>query len=157
MLNSALALAYEAHGLRHLTGLRASTPEQKAWLVIWSDEQMEAHPIVQGPSPQYWGRGDQITFTYEGKSVTRKVLVVTAGPLCDQWRQSRQADFHTLFAQLEELRARLGQPFDKLRTPPRLHTTKLVQRNFHVVAGQIGKKDFRFAVLVMHIAIDNAG
>ncbi|MCL4835321.1 MAG: DUF4277 domain-containing protein [Caldilineaceae bacterium] len=104
MLNSALALAYEAHGLRHLTGLRAATPEQKALLNVWSDEQMEAHPIVEGPSPQYWGRGDQITFTHEGKSVTHKVLVVTAGPLRDEWRKSRQADFQALFAQLEELR-----------------------------------------------------
>ena len=133
MLNSALALAYEAHGLRHLTGLRASTPEQRALLNIWSDEQMETHPIVEGPSPQYWGRGDQITFTHEGESVTHKVLVVTAGPLRDEWRKSRQAAFHALFAQLEELRARLGQP--------RLHTTKLVERsvNARLKASPVGR------------------
>jgi transposase len=123
MLNAEIALRYESHGLRHLTGLKASTAEQKALLGIWSDEQMEAHPIVEGPSPPYWGRGDKLTFTHQGKSVTHKVLVVTAGPLRDQWRQSRQESMDALFAQLEELRSRIGQP--------RLHTVKLVQRSLH--------------------------
>ncbi len=121
MLNSQIAVAYDAHGLRHLTGLKASTPEQKALLEIWSDAQMEACPIVDGPSPDYWGRGDTVTFTHQDQSVTHKALVVTAGPLRDQWRQSRQAELTALFAQLEELRGRIGQPH--------LHTVKLVQRS----------------------------
>ena len=121
MLNAKIAVAYETHGLRHLTGLKASTPEQKALLTSWSDEQMEAYPIVDGPSPQYWGRGGQVTFTHEGKSVTHKALVVVSGPLRDQWRQSRQAQLDTLFANLEELRSRIGQP--------RLRTVKMVQRS----------------------------
>ena len=87
MLNAEIAVAYDAHGLRHLTGLKASTQEQKALLTGWSDEQMEAYPLVDDPSPQYWGRGSQVTFTHEGKSVTHKALVVMAGPLRDQWRQ----------------------------------------------------------------------
>jgi transposase len=121
MLNAKIAVAYETHGLRHLTGLKASTPEQKALLTSWSDEQMEAFPIVDGPSPQYWGRGGQVTFTHEGKSVPHKALVVVSGPLRDQWRQSRQAQLDTLFANLEELRSRIGQP--------RLRTVKMVQRS----------------------------
>jgi transposase len=121
MLNAKIALAYETHGLRHLTGLKASTPEQKALLTSWSDEQMEAFPIVEGSSPQYWGRGGQVTFTHEGKSVTHKALVVVSGPLRDQWRQSRQAQLDTLFVNLEELRSRIGQP--------RLRTVKAVERS----------------------------
>ena len=123
MLNAEIALLYESHGLRHLTALKAATAEQKVLLGIWSDEQMEAHPIVDDPSPQYWGRGDKLTFTHQGKSVTHKVLVVTAGPLRDQWRQGRQESMDALFAQLEELRSRIGQP--------RLHTVKLVQRSLN--------------------------
>jgi transposase len=121
MLNAKIAVAYDAHGLRHLTGLKAATQEQKALLTGWSDEQMEAYPIVDGPSPQYWGRGSQVTVTHEGKSVTLRALVVMAGPLRDQWCKTRQEQLDALFAKLEELRGRIGQP--------RLRSVKMVQRS----------------------------
>jgi transposase len=121
MLNAKIALLYEQHGLRHLTGLKASTLEQKALLTGWSDQELESCPIVDGPSPQYWGRGSQITFTHEGKSVTHKALVVMGAPLRDQWRRSRQARLDALFTELETLRARIGQP--------RLRSVKMVQRS----------------------------
>ena len=120
MMNAEIALLYDAHGLRHLTGLKASTKEQKALLTGWSDEKMESYPIMDGPTPQYWGRGGQVTFTHEGKSVTHKALAVMAGPLRDQWRQSRQARIDALFTELEVVASQIGQP--------RLHTVKLVQR-----------------------------
>jgi hypothetical protein len=119
-MNAEIALLYDAHGLRHLTGLKASTKAQKALLTEWPDEKMEAYPIVDGPSPQYWGRGSQVTFTHEGKSVTHKALVVMGGPLRDQWRRSRQARIDALFVELETVASQIGQP--------RLHTVKLVQR-----------------------------
>lgn len=121
MLNAEIALLYERHGLRHLSGLKASTHEQKRLLTQWSDEQFEAFPIVDDPLPQYWGRGTQVTFTHEGKSVTHKALVVLAGPLRDQWRQSRQAKMDALFVELEALRKRIGQP--------RMRSVKMVQRS----------------------------
>ena len=121
MLNAEIALLYEQHGLRHLTGLKAQTKAQKQLLTQWSDEQIEVFPIIDGPSPQYWGRGGQVTFTHEGNSVTHKALVVLAGPLRDQWRQSRQERLDALDAELEALRSRIGQP--------RLRTTKNVQRS----------------------------
>ena len=121
MLNSEIALLYEEHGLRHLTGLKASTKAQKQLLTQWSDEQIEGYPIIGGPSPQYWGRAGQVTFTHEGKSVTHKALVVMAGPLRDQWRQNRQERLDALNAELEALRSRIGQP--------RLRTIKNVQRS----------------------------
>ena len=121
MLNAEIAVLYDVHGLRHLTGLRASTLEQKKIVECWTDEQFEAQPIVDGPSPQYWGRESQITFTHEGESVTHKALVVVAGPLRDQLRSARQGALDTLFEKLEELRGRIGQP--------RLRTVKIVERS----------------------------
>jgi len=79
------------------------------------------YSIEAGPSPRYWGRGTQITFTHAGKSVTHKALVVVSGPLRDQLRQSRQKLLDTLVAELESLRTRIGQP--------RLTTVKSVQRS----------------------------
>jgi hypothetical protein len=121
MLNAEIAILYDAHGLRHLTGLRASTKEQKNLLYAWSDEEMEAHPIVDDPSPQYWGRAGTVTFVHEGKKVVHKALAVVSGPLRDQWRQSRQQRLDALFVELEVLRSKLGQP--------RLRTVKSVQRS----------------------------
>jgi transposase len=121
MLNAEIAILYDAYGLRHLTGLRASTAEQKRLLYGWSDEQMEAHPIVDDPSPQYWGRVGTVTFIHEGKKVVHKALAVVSGPLRDQWRQSRQARLEALFVELEALRNKLGDPY--------LRTVKSVQRS----------------------------
>ncbi len=104
-----------------MTGLKAATPELKALIGCWSDAQIEAFPIIEGPSPQYWGRGCQVTFTHEGQTVTHKGLVVVAGPLRDQLRQTRLAWLDELEAELEELRLQIGQP--------RLRSVKAVQRS----------------------------
>lgn len=121
MLNAEIAIAYDKYGLRHLTGLKASTPELKKLIAVWSDAQMEACPIEEGPSPRYWGRGTSVTFEHQGESVTHKALVVTSGPLRDQLRQSRQGMIDALLAELESLRSRIGQS--------RLTTVKSVQRS----------------------------
>lgn len=121
MLNAEIAIAYDKQGLRHLTGLKAATPELKKLVGVWSDTQMEKCPIEEGPSPRYWGRGTQVTFAHDGESVTHRALVVTSGPLRDQLRQSRQGLIDALLVELESLRSRIGQP--------RLTTVKSVQRS----------------------------
>ena len=121
MLNAELALRYQAHGLRFLAGLRVSTPEQQRLLTGWSDEQMQALPLEAGPSPQYWGRLGQVTLTHQEKRLPLRALVVLAGPLRDEWRASRTQAFEALFAELEGLRSKLGQP--------RYRTLKAVQRS----------------------------
>lgn len=123
MMNAEIAYRYEEHGLRHLTGLKASSQEQKALLTGWDDEQIEAFPLEACPSPQYWGRLGQVTFTHEGQSVRNRALVVVSGPLRDQWRQSRQARIDALLTELETLRSRIGQP--------RLRTLKSVKRSLN--------------------------
>ncbi len=119
--NTEITIAYDKHGLRHLTGLKAATPHLRRLVGDWTDEEMEKCPIEAGPSPQYWGRETRVTFEHEGESVTHKAVVVVSGPLRDQLRQSRQAQFDALFAELETLSSRIGQP--------RLTTVKSVQRS----------------------------
>ena len=121
MLNAEIALLYDRVGLRHLTGLKATTPELKASIECGSDAQIEAFPIVDEPAPQYWGRGCEVTFTHEGQTATHKGLVVVAGPLRDQLRQTRLAGLAVLEAALEQLRTKLGEP--------RLRSLKAVQRS----------------------------
>lgn len=121
MLNAELALAYDQHGLRYLTGLRCLQKEHKALLTKWTTEQFMAFPIVEGDHPQYWGRGCTVTFKHAGCTVRHRGLVILAGPLRDQLRQSRQAQLDALEQELTQLKAKLGQPYYR--------TVKGVQRS----------------------------
>jgi len=129
MLNSEIVMAYQKTGLRFLGGLRG----RKDLLNVWTDEQFEAYPIVSGPDPHYWGRGCQVTFKHEGRTVTHKGLVVLAGPLRDEWRQNRQQQLQALQEELARVRSDIGQP--------RLRSIRAVQRrvNSKLRASNVGK------------------
>lgn len=129
MLNAEIVMAYKKTGLRFLGGLRG----RKDLLKVWSDEQFEDYPIVSGPDPQYWGRGCQVTFKHEGRTVTHKGLVVLAGPLRGEWRQNRQEQLQALVEELAQVRSDIGQP--------RLRSIKAVQRrvNSKLRASNVGK------------------
>lgn len=121
MLNAEIAIAYDEKGLRHLTGLRTTSPEHKELVYRWSDEQFAPFPIVDGDDPHYWGRGCAVTLTHDDKSVTHRGLVVLAGPIRDSLRRARQTHLDALDAELTLLRDRIGQP--------RFKSLKAVQRS----------------------------
>ena len=121
MLNDEIALGYDRHGLRHLTGLRCVRKAHKALLTQWPTEQFYDFPLEAGPNPQYWGRGCTVTFEHDGQTATHKGLVVLSGPMRDQLRQSRQTQLDALAQQLAQLKARIGQPYCR--------TVKAVQRS----------------------------
>lgn len=121
MLNDEIAIAYDRHGLRHLTGLRCTKKEHKALLTQWTTEQFTAFPLESGPDPQYWGRGCVVPLTHEGRTATHKGLVVLSGPMRDQLRQSRQRQLDALTQELSQLRDKIGQPHYR--------TIKAIQRS----------------------------
>ena len=129
MLNAEIVMAYQKTKLRFLGGLRG----RKDLLKVWSDEQFQAFPLVPGPDPQYWGRGCEVTFSHDGRTLTHKGLVVLAGPLRDQWRQNRQEQLQALQEELTQVRADIGQP--------RLRSLKAVKRrvNSKLRASNVGK------------------
>jgi len=120
MLSDEIALAYDNHQLRYLAGLRCLKKEHKALLSQWPEAQFLAYPLTDAPTPRYWGRGCQVSFSHTGRSVSHKGLVVLAGSIRDQLRKERAQQFDELNQQLSDLRASLGQP--------RLRTVKAVQR-----------------------------
>jgi transposase len=132
MLNDEIALSYDQHNLRYLAGLRCLRTEHKALLTQWPQEQLMAFPLEPGPSPQYWGRGCTVTFSHNGQTTTHKGLVILAGPIGDQLRQTRQTHLETLSQQLAQVKADIGQP--------RLRTRKAVQRraNARLRASKVG-------------------
>jgi len=101
MLNAEIVMAYKNTGLRFLGGLRG----RKQLLKVWTDEQFQAFPIVPGSDPQYWGRGCEVTFSHDGRTITHKGLVVLAGPLRDEWRQNRQEQLQALEGELTQVRS----------------------------------------------------
>ncbi len=120
MLNAEIAFTYHDLGLRYLGGLRCVQKEHKALLQVWSDEQFQEHPIVAEDEPQYWGRGCQVTFSLNGRTIKHRGLVVLAGPLRDQLREARSKQLRAAEAALSEVRADIGHP--------RLRTVKAVRR-----------------------------
>lgn len=120
MLSAEIAITYDRVGLRYLAGLRCIQKEHQALLLAWDDERFAAFPLVPGEAPQYWGRGCTVTFEHEGHQVAHKGLVVLAGPLRDQLRQTRRERLQALEAELAQVRDAIGQP--------RLRTVKAVQR-----------------------------
>lgn len=133
MLSDEIALSYDQHGLRYLAGLRCLAKEHKALLTQWPPEQLMAYPLVPGQNPQYWGRGCTVTFNHNGQTVKHKGLVVLAGPIRDQLRQTRHTRLQTLDQELSQVKAQIGQP--------RLCTIKAVQRraNARLRACKVGR------------------
>jgi len=111
MLNDEIALAYDRYGLRYLAGLRALKKEHKALLRQWTTEQFKAFPLEADANPQYWGQGCMVPFKHEGRTAHHKGLVILAGPIRDQLRQSRQTQLAALEQALIKLRAKVGQPY----------------------------------------------
>lgn len=120
MLSDEIALAYDQHQLRYLAGLRCLKKAHQELVSHFSEAELLACPLEPGPSPQDWGRGCSVPFSHNGQRVHHKGLVILAGPLRDQLRQSRQAQLQTLTQELAQVKAAIGQP--------RLRTLKAVQR-----------------------------
>jgi hypothetical protein len=133
MLSDEIALAYDQHELRHLTGLRCLRSEHKALLTHWPEAHFSAFPLEPGPTPQYWGRGCQVPFSHRGQTATHKGLVVLAGPIRDQLRHTRQTQLDALAQELAQVKASIGQP--------RLRSVKAVQRraNARLRASKVGQ------------------
>jgi len=111
MLNDEIAIAYDQQGLKHLTGLRCARTAHRELLTQFPEEQFRSFPIVSGDKPQYWGRGCTVRFEHEGHTAAHKGLVILAGPLRDQLRNSRQAQLDALAQELTQLKEKLGQPY----------------------------------------------
>jgi transposase len=120
MLSPEIAWSYDQHDLRYLAGLRCLQKEHKELVSHWPESHFLPFALTQDETPQHWGRGCQVSFSYNGQSFTHKGLVVLAGPIRDQLRQTRKQQLAQLSQQLTELKAHLGQP--------RLRTLKAVKR-----------------------------
>lgn len=132
MLSDEIAAAYDRYNLRYLAGLRCTRKVHKALLTRYTTEQLEAFPLEDGANPQYWGRGCQVVFQHEGRTITHKGLVILAGPMREPLRQTRQAQLTALGEELSQIQARLGQPYCR--------TLKMVQRkvNARCKASKVG-------------------
>jgi transposase len=124
-LSDKLALAYDEHGLRYLSGLRLLRTEHKALLVNVPEAQFYAYPLTDEQGPKgCWGAPCLVPFQHEGGQVTHRGLVVLSGPLRTAFRQTRAAQLRELRQALRDVQAKIGQP--------RQRTVKAVQRRANV-------------------------
>jgi len=133
-LSDKLALAFDDHGLRYLSGLRLLKKEHKALLVNLPEGQFYAHPLTEERGPKgCWGLPCRVPFEHEGHQFTHRGLVLLSGPLRTALRQTRAAQLRALRQALREVQAHIGQP--------RCRTVKMVQRraNAKLKASAVGK------------------
>jgi transposase len=133
-LSDKLALAYDDHGLRYLSGLRLLKKEHKALLVNVPEAQFYAHPLTDERGPQgCWGISCMVPFEHAGRRIHHRGLVVLSGPLRSALRQTRARELRALRQVLREVQAQIGQP--------RCRTVKMVQHraNAKLKASPVGK------------------
>lgn len=133
-LNDELALAYDDHGLRYLTGLQPHKNAHRLLLTAHSDEDFQSHPLSQERSEDgYYGIPCLVTFEHKGRQVVHRGLVVLSGPMRRALRQTRAAQMETLRQELAALQAKIGQP--------RCRTAEVIQKRANTVLRQspVGK------------------
>jgi transposase len=110
-LNDELALAYDDHQVRYLSGLQPHKKVHRELLTQMPEIQFYTHPLTLARGPTgYWGIPGLVPFEHEGRQVTHRGLVVLSGPMRTARRRARATQFQTLHQALRQVRAKIGQP-----------------------------------------------
>jgi transposase len=121
-LDDALALAYDDHHLRYLSGLPATKKVHRDLLLAQPTSHFYAYPLTNGPkTEQCWGIACPVMFEHEGRQVTHQGVVILSQPMTTAIRKSRAVQLRALRQDLTDLRAKIGQP--------RYRTLKSLQRS----------------------------
>jgi transposase len=109
-LNDAIAVQYDARGLKYLAGLQAQKKEHVDLLKAVPEAHFRAHPLTaqRGRSGTY-GLACSVSFTHQGQTVTHRGLVVISGPMRHAMRQGRAQALRALRADLTAVRAKIGR------------------------------------------------
>jgi transposase len=109
-LNDAIAIQYDAKGLKYLAGLKAQKKEHVELLQAVPEAQFRAHPLTaeRGRYGTY-GLACSVAFTHQGQTVTHRGLVVISGPMRHAVRQGRAQALRALRADLSAVRAKIGR------------------------------------------------
>jgi hypothetical protein len=132
-LDDALALAYENHHLRYLSGLPATKKTHRDLLLAQPGDHFYPHPLTDAPkTAQCWGLACPVTFEHEGRQVTHQGVVILSNPMATAIRKSRAVHLRALRQDLTDLRAKIGQP--------RYRSLKALQRsvNARLKASPVG-------------------
>jgi len=109
-LNSELALAYTDQHLKYLAGLPLVEKVHRALVLAPSERELYRQPLTDDHGPTgYWGLRCEVPFTHQGRTVVHHGLVVLSGPMRTALRRTRAQQFHTLFAALRAVQAKIGQ------------------------------------------------
>ena len=113
-LNDELAMAYDDHGLRYLTGLQPQKKAHRDLLVRYPDEQFYALPLnYERGRAGYWGRPCQVIFKHKGRQVTHRGLVVLSGPMRSALRKGRATKLRALRQELKQVQTKIGKPYHR--------------------------------------------
>jgi transposase len=107
-LNSELACAYQAANLRYLAGLGKLEKVHKDLILAPGDQSFKQMPLTDQTDPGgYWGVPCEVPFTFEGRTLLHRGLVVFSGPMQQALRQTRKQDLRELQIALHQIRCKI--------------------------------------------------
>jgi len=110
-LNDELALAYDGHQVRYLSGLQPHKKVHRELLTQVPEAQFYTHPLTPERGPTgYWGISCLVPFEHKGRQVTHCGLVVLSGPMRTARRRARAMQFRALHQALRQVRAKIARP-----------------------------------------------
>jgi len=107
-LNSELACAYQDANLRYLAGLGKLEKVHKDLILAPRDQSFKQLPLTHKTDPDgYWGVPCDVPFTFEGRMMVHRGLVVLSGPMQQALHQTRKQNLRKLQIALHQIRCKI--------------------------------------------------
>jgi len=107
-LNSELACAYQDANLRYLAGLGKLEKVHKDLILAPCDQSFKQLPLTDKTDPDgYWGVPCEVPFTFKGRTMVHRGLVVRSGPMQQALCQTRKQDLRKLQIALHQIRCKI--------------------------------------------------
>ncbi len=107
-LNSELACAYQDANLRYLAGLGKLEKVHKDLILAPGDQSFKQLPLTNQTDPDgYWGVPCEVPFTFKGRTMVHRGLVVLSGPMQQALRQTRKQKLRELQIALHQIRCKI--------------------------------------------------
>jgi len=107
-LNSEMACAYQDANLRYLAGLGKLEKVHKDLILAACDQSFKQLPLTGQTDPGgYWGVPCEVPFTFKGRTIMHRGLVVLSGPLQQVLHQTRKQKLRELQIALHQIRSKV--------------------------------------------------
>ena len=121
-LNSELACAYQDANLHYLAGLGKLEKVHKDLILAADDQNFKKMPLTNKTDPDgYWGVPCEVPFTFKGRTMVHRGLVVLSGPMQQALRKTRKQALKKLQIALHQIRCKIAAGQKRYRSEKEIH------------------------------------